>query len=106
MRYIQFIQVDDQSLRSVTEGIEDLPDNPAGLPGYVNLVDADWKPLSEVLKDYDPDQDARYEEIGGCREENVGWMVVPAHLLGHKFYLNVGSSWDNFYVRPPGLVNW
>lgn len=78
----------------------------AGVFGHVNFVDATWKQLREVAKDYNPGEDATCEEIYGCKEEEVGWMKVIGDLIGVEFYVALANSWRVLYRRPPEVMIW
>ncbi len=80
--------------------------------GYVNFIDADWKPLSELASDggdVDAEEEDVHEPIDGCTEENVGWMRIAPHMVGADFYqamMGYPDVWYVMYQRPPEIRNW
>lgn len=64
-RYRFCIQVDEAALESV---VRDAPD--ASTDGFVNLIWKDWAPRAP-----DP-REPEEEEIEGCTQHDVGWMMV------------------------------
>lgn len=110
-RYSYFVQVDEESLRSVLEAHSELYD--CWYKAYVNFVDARWEPMGDRCFDecYEPDEDEILEPMDGCAEENVGWFRVPVWtLVGAEFYNEVydfpSGTWHEFYVRPPEILFW
>lgn len=107
-RYRYFIQVDEQSLRSVL--LAPALD-PSG-KGYVHFVDSQWKQSSEDDDDDDDDEseenEEAYELIEGCAEEDVGWMKIAAMMIDASFYdISSGfayGGWHVYYKRPPATV--
>ena len=94
----------------------------------MNLVDAYWKFGADWFREqlesvesqddfeeffstdshlcFDEMPDFTYEPIEGCREEEVGWMRLPASEMGMRAYQMLGHSphsWENLYRRPPEL---
>ncbi|KLJ10526.1 hypothetical protein EMPG_14096 [Blastomyces silverae] len=94
-RYMSFIQVDEEALRSVVEG--DLNDFMDG--SWVHLVRAD---------DHDFDRSANAEEEDDDGEEvDEGWIMIAADMIGPDFYDVIGPApddWYAFYSPPPGFV--
>jgi hypothetical protein len=106
-RYNFFIQVDESVLRSVVYEAPQSPEMDMHAEGYVNFVDANWKPLSERLPAEGGEGDESYEPIDGCREENVGWMKIASFMVGPDFYEVMSGFpdvWYSFYQRPPDTV--
>ena len=106
-RYEYFIHVDEGVLRSI---VSEAPQPPAydleGV-GYVNLVDASWRPHDDDSEDLDRN-DQHFESIEGCRAEDVGWMKIASHMVGPSGYdafTNLGD-WQAFYKRPPQIVTY
>ncbi|KAH6706369.1 hypothetical protein BKA61DRAFT_138235 [Leptodontidium sp. MPI-SDFR-AT-0119] len=110
-RYTYFIHVDESALKSMVYGGPQ-PPKMDGRRGYVNFVDAEWKPLSEIKSDLgivDEAEDEVHEPIDGCTEENVGWMRIALHMVGAEFYeLMMGNRdvWYTVYKRSPQVSNW
>jgi hypothetical protein len=73
-RYDYFIQVDEEALQSVLAA----PKNDISGKGFVNFVDARWKPLGDRYSDND---DEKFDPIDGCTEENVGWIRIAAMMI-------------------------
>lgn len=105
-RFAFFVQVDEEALRSVTSGEKGWDDRGA----HVKFVDAGWRPMAETCPDMEEsERDESYEEIDGCREENVGWMKISPYMINTDFYdawCGVVDIWHVFYKRPPKTVNW
>lgn len=101
-RYCMFVEVNDECMRDITEAFDEKYGVEAGIPGEVHLIDAYWKPRGLDLEGGDEGA----EEINGCKEENVGWMVIKAFHLGAGLYTEIHGSWYTFYVRPPEVLNW
>lgn len=101
-RYCEFVQVDDDCLRGITDGVDETWDISIGLPGCVYFIDGDWKPS----RSESDEEEEEFEGIDGCKEENVGWMLVPTSHLAPEFYTNIADSWWTFYVRPPQVLEW
>lgn len=75
--------------------------------GYVNLVDANWKPLAETFPAEGGEGDESHDLIDGCHEENVGWMKIASFMVGPDFYDAMTAFpdvWYAFYQRPPETV--
>ena len=94
-RYRYFIQVDEEVLKTVVEAN---PSDPSDV-GWVNLVRAD------------EEQDFGYhgEDAGESAksEEDEGWMMIAADMVGPDFYDAIGTlpeNWYSFYSPPPRLV--
>lgn len=99
--------MDEGALRSV---VNEAPQPPAfdldGV-GYVNLVDAGWRPHEDDTEDRDRN-DQPFESIEGCRAANVGWMKIASQMVGPSGYdafTNL-ADWQAFYKRPPQVVNY
>ncbi|PGH29830.1 hypothetical protein GX50_07409 [[Emmonsia] crescens] len=93
-RYAFFIQVDEESLRSVVEG------NPE------ELMDGSWVHLVHADEDQDFGQNAKAEEDDE-EEEDEGWIMIAADMIGPDFYDAIGpmpESWYAFYSPAPGFV--
>ncbi|BCR84336.1 uncharacterized protein ACHE_11738A [Aspergillus chevalieri] len=105
-RYNYFVHVDEGALQSVVyPGLHSI--------GYVNLVKADWVPMSEqpaggkLCDEDDYFEEEQYEPIDGCCEEDVGWMRLAVENLGAGFYDSMfclDDMWHVFYKRPPEVV--
>lgn len=80
-RYEYFIHVDEGALRSI---IHEAPQPPVfdleGV-GYVNLVDAIWRPHDDDSEDIDRNNES-FEPVEGCQAENVGWMKIASQMVG------------------------
>jgi len=100
-RYSYFIQIDEETLQSVLTA----PTNDPCGKGFVNFVDARWKPLGDRYPDND---DERYDPIDGCTEENVGWMRIATMMIDTEWYDAAvdfaGGGWHVYYLRPPQVV--
>lgn len=111
-RYTYFIDVDEGSLKSVVYDTPQPSERDLWGMGYVNFVDADWKPLSELTSsvgDVGAGDDDVHEPIEGCTEENVGWMKIDSHMVGAGFYqamMGYPDVWYAMYQRPPEVQNW
>lgn len=89
----------------------------------MNLVEGDWVPgmaaarrergkilhvdMGLDLADHDDvDPVDGFPELGGCTEENVGWIRVHYMELIPAFYSFVRDpdALQNMYVRPPELA--
>jgi hypothetical protein len=109
-RYSHFIIVDEGALKSAVYDAAQPAKAELFGDGYVNFVDADWKPLSEYFPD-DPEAAGGevHEAIESCTEENVGWMKIGLHLVGPDFYramMGYPDVWYVMYQRPPEVMNW
>ncbi|PGH05805.1 hypothetical protein GX51_02778 [Blastomyces parvus] len=96
-RYMYFIQVDEESLRSVVEGDPD------------DIMDGSWVHIVRADDPDDPDFNGRAEagEEDDEEVEDESWMMIAADMIGPDFYdvLGGGSdSWYAFYSPPPGFV--
>jgi hypothetical protein len=111
-RYTYFIHVDEGALKSVVYDAPQPPKRDLYGVGYVNFIDADWKPLSElpsIVGDISAGEDDVYAPIDGCTEENVGWMKIASYMVGADFYQAMMGNqdlWYAFYKRPPEILNW
>jgi hypothetical protein len=111
-RYTYFIDVDEGALKSVVYDAPQPPEADLWGVGYVNFVDANWKPLSELTfdgEDVDAGEEDVHEPIDGCTEENVGWMRIASHMVGAGFYqamMGYPDVWYVMYQRPPEIRNW
>jgi hypothetical protein len=106
-RYNFFIVVDDEAMRSLDE-----PDD-LGMPwprnAFVKFVDADWEPSSpdDAEQEDEFGGSEAFEPIGGCTENDIGWMRIAPHMVNTDFYddwcgdLNL---WTVFYKRPPKIL--
>lgn len=106
-RYTYFIYVDKGALRSVVYDAPQAPKPDLDGVGYVNFVNADWKPLGEL--GIAAGEDDVHEPIDGCTEEDVGWMKIASHMVGTGFYestIGYPDCWYVFYERPPEIKNW
>jgi hypothetical protein len=114
-RYTYFIQVDEEALRSVIDEVSEPNPTPwYDCEGHVNLVYADWKPMSEWRSECGvetgaEDDDEEHEPIDGCCEEDVGWMKITAQMVDVEFYEAMGGPpdiWYVFYQRLPQVVDY
>jgi hypothetical protein len=109
-RYTYFIHVDEGALKSIVYDAPQRPELDIDGVGYVNFVDADWKPLSKLAPTVgDVGDDIVHEPIDGCIEENVGWMKIASYMVGPAFYqamMGYPDTWYLFYERPPETSNW
>ena len=100
-RYSYFIQVDEEVLQSVLAA----PKNDPSGKGFVNFVDARWKPLGNRYPD---NNDERHDPVDGCTEENVGWMRIATMMIDAEWYDAAvdfaGGGWHVYYLRPPRVV--
>ncbi|KAL2756602.1 hypothetical protein ACRALDRAFT_1062330 [Sodiomyces alcalophilus JCM 7366] len=109
-RYIFFIEVDAESLRSIVYDRD--PSDPWDL-GHVNFINSEWEPQGppeseeERLAMLD---DEPLPPIDGCTDEDVGWMKLKTSSLGISFHLAatyyVEDTWHYDYKRPPAIVDW
>ena len=114
-RYNYFIQVDEDSLRSVLNEVSQPPkryDKPHD-DGYVNLVNASWKrllehiPPNKLTGDLEEDIGGLREPIDGCYEDDVGWMKLESMGLDAEFYdamTGYPDIWYVYYERPPQIA--
>jgi len=103
-RYQFCIQVDEESLLSVTR---DAPAPPAPDPtkkGWVKLISKSWIPIEEDPRAR-PEQNV-YEPIQGITERDVGWMKVPYARVMTDYYSGneTMNGWRTEYCRPPEVV--
>ncbi|OBT69642.1 hypothetical protein VE03_00950 [Pseudogymnoascus sp. 23342-1-I1] len=95
-RYLYFIQVDEEALRTVADADPyDIMDG-----GWVNLVRCSDR-------DLDLDQRERERENVDEADGDEGWMMIAADMVGPDFYDAIGpvpQDWYTFYTPPPGLV--
>jgi hypothetical protein len=78
-------------------------------PGYVNIVDANWR--LPTREDYDLEEDEEMEEseeIEGCKAMNLGWQKVSSVILYPQFYCDCEMNdqlWTEGqdYIRPPKI---
>lgn len=108
-RYQFFLRVD----RDVLESIIHAPGVGEKLPwleaGHIDLVDALWRSQLERV-DTDTEEidmpDLDFEPVEGCREEDVGWMRVPAERIGLEMYSTFceHNVWYIYYERPPAMA--
>ncbi|KAK5104373.1 hypothetical protein LTS08_002261 [Lithohypha guttulata] len=104
-RYIYFVQVDADSLRSV---VYDSPQ-----PPYLDSDD-EFDPGDGFLSfayrwsldTPDAGEEVEAENRSGgdedCTLEDAGWMRVPAHMVGSQLYtVLTEDSWYDHYVLPP-----
>jgi hypothetical protein len=112
-RYTFFVHVDEDALKSVVYEAPQPPELDLDGVGYVNFVNAGWRPLSElttIVGDISGvGGDEVHESIDGCTEENVGWMMIASHMVGAHYYeamMGNPDSWYLFYKRPPEISNW
>lgn len=108
-RYGLFIQVDEDVLRSVVPAPGQPPlEDDWWDEGWVNLVDADWRPLSELFPDEVVDDGDVYEPIDGCTEENVGWVRIVPSMVSSRFYVEspdgFTGDWYPVFKRPPEVI--
>ncbi|KAL8909497.1 MAG: hypothetical protein Q9207_000177 [Kuettlingeria erythrocarpa] len=81
-RYTYFVQVDEEALRSVV----DADPSDRWDVGWVNLVRAD--------EEQDFGRDAKKEDAEEADDEE-GWMMISAHMLGPDFYDAIGQMPEN-----------
>lgn len=114
-RYSFFIQVDEDSLRSVLNEASQPPGHYDKLhdDGYVNFVNAHWKsllehiPPNQLTGDLEEDIGGLHEPIDGCCEEDVGWMKLESMGLSAGFYDTMTGCpdiWYAYYERPPQIA--
>lgn len=109
-RYECFIWVDREALDSVLVAPGSRDAGPGATdPGWVHFVDALWTAAldgvdSETEETDMPDLD--FEPIEGCREEDVGWIKVPARSICTELYalFDGYEIWDALYGRPPEMA--
>jgi hypothetical protein len=98
-RYAFFVQVDEEALLSVAESWD-------AQGAHVKFVDANWRTQAALEGSSAVET---YDEIDGCREQNVGWMRIVPYMLNAEFYdawCGVVDIWHVFYKRPPRTVDW
>ncbi|PMD14972.1 hypothetical protein NA56DRAFT_650547 [Hyaloscypha hepaticicola] len=111
-RYTYFVDVDEEALKSVVYDAPQPPEVDLEGVGYVNFVDADWKPMTQIISELvstDDGEEEVHEPIEGCTEENVGWMKIPARFVRSHFYqamMGYPDIWYVFYQRPPEVMFW
>jgi hypothetical protein len=90
--------VDESALQSIVSRAPQPPDVDLEDVGYVNLVDATWRPHDDDSEDLDP-KDQPFGPTEGCRAENVGWMRIALHRIGTSGYdgLTKLRDWYAFY---------
>jgi hypothetical protein len=101
-RYRYCVQVDEASLRSVLDDSRDW---------HVNIINRDWVPKEEESEYGDSEDDevpeeAReaetWPEIGGCTEEDVGWVKASRGILVEDYVsLCNPNFWYAYHTRPP-----
>lgn len=87
-RYSYFIEVDEEALRSI-----------GNFGSSVNFIRANWEP--------DPDSEDDYEPVQGCKEEDVGWILLSQQMMvveSLDYFDAPGDAWYTFYVRPPHML--
>ena len=97
--------MDEGALWSIVNEAPQPPDFDLGGVGYMNLVDASWRPHDDDSEDLDSN-DQPFEPIEGCRAENVGWIKKASQMVGlsgYDAFTNLGD-WYAFYKRLPGVV--
>lgn len=101
-RYRFAIQIDDESLASILEDLDDSFESyEKKSRGWVKFIDKNWFP--EEDSDSDSPARSQYEAIEGVVEKDVGWMkqnwrVVHTGLYQYASDLNY---WPTAYRRPP-----
>lgn len=109
-RYNYFIRVDREALNSVDSAPASQDAKPwANNAGWVDFIDATWtSELDDVGSETEevdmPDLD--FEPIEGCREEDVGWMKVPAERICTELHslFDRHQIWNVLYKRPPEVA--
>ena len=94
LRYITFIQVDEESLDSVLDGTGDDFD-----PAWVNLIRCD--------DDHDIGVQPPFRHSNDQWVVDEGWMMVAASSMRSEFYCTVGNLddfWRVYYQAPPEVV--
>ncbi len=106
-RYEYFVRADEGALRSFVNEAPQPPDFDLEGVGYVNLVDASWRPHDDDSEDLDRN-DQPFEPIEGCRAGNVGWMKTASQMVGLSGYdaFTTLGDWCAFSKRPPEVVTY
>ncbi|KAI6900566.1 hypothetical protein KC316_g3186 [Hortaea werneckii] len=109
-RYRYFIRVGREALDSIlgAPGNQDA-DPGSTATGWVHFIDtmwtADMDDVNSDTEEFDmPVLD--FEPIEGCREEDVGWMVVATRSICTELYslLDDAEMWRVIYPRPPEMA--
>lgn len=97
-RYRYFVQVDEESLRSVVDG------------DITRLIDQGW--VIFVRCDEHMDFEELTEEDRECIEAedgDEGWILMASFMLNAEFYHAIGDlpqDWYAFYRLPPDMLVW
>ncbi|KAF2171541.1 hypothetical protein M409DRAFT_18653 [Zasmidium cellare ATCC 36951] len=109
-RYRLFIRVDREALDSVLDRNNVRFAAPWADAGWVHLISGEWESeLDHVDPDDEYDQpDLTFNPVEDCREQDVGWMKVPAEEIGFQMYSRFVNpdSWYILYERPPKIAFW
>ena len=104
-KYRYFVQVDEESLRSVAG---DRPTTTEPLTtrdgGTVIFAEADWEPSTHYGELIAVDIEFGNQPIDGWRDDDVGWMHIASSVLGVSWYMEMSYEpwcWVVIYVRPP-----
>ncbi|KAH9224073.1 hypothetical protein DL95DRAFT_484953 [Leptodontidium sp. 2 PMI_412] len=96
-RYQFCLQVDDAALDAIVHDTSEIGQSDAG---FVNLIWKDWEPNA-------PGQmDEGEEDIEGCTQHDVGWIMVAFHGVMIDMYnlLRDSNDWLREYRRPLEVV--
>lgn len=86
--YSYFIEVDKEALRSI-----------GNLGSSVNFIRANWES--------DPDSEHCYEPVEGCKEEDVGWILLSQSMIvaeSTDYFEAPEDVWYTYYIRPPLML--
>jgi len=99
-RYRYCLMVDNTALISVIHDASAPTEPESTSKGVINLIWKDWKPSSSDLRE------EVEEPIEGCRQQDVGWMIVAYQdaMVGMYYYLRDLNDWYHEYRRPPQVA--
>jgi hypothetical protein len=102
-RYLFFVRVDEDSLKSVLEGNGDFLDL-----SWVHLIRCDEElDFGRPLEHKDGELDWSLSPIP--EHEDDGWMMISVHMINGEFYASLGTAieyWYAFYASPPSVVHY
>ncbi|KAF2228100.1 hypothetical protein BDZ85DRAFT_277963 [Elsinoe ampelina] len=102
-RYEFFFQVDGEVLEQFKR--EGPSINPLDTKAHVKLIQAAWQPRG----DEEEPEERMYDEIGGIREHDVGWMKSAIGCISYSFYIYMSGMpdiWTFVYQRPPTVFRY
>ncbi|KAH7371728.1 hypothetical protein BKA66DRAFT_182169 [Pyrenochaeta sp. MPI-SDFR-AT-0127] len=106
-RFRYFIKIDKEVLQNLAGFLEKGWSSDA----FVKIVDAEWEPSSAIaVGGQQAEEQDVFEPINGCTEKNVGWMRIAPNMINAEFYNALDgdeNAWDDqFYKRPPSILQW